>query len=210
MKLKELLGDRDVKDLFQLTSRNHIPHPMNLSKEDIDLLRKAYLEEPEDRQLYIDEFEDPPGMIEPDSDEELTEEDLEIIERLRQYHEQRRRTGELLMDAETHKQEYAELLAPRLLKTETVRSFLEAVPDEAGEFIHSILSGILKQDEEGYYPLKTDPNQNCQFEYIERHGYGFLRRIPWYKTEEERERITGVLIPEDVLEVFRQTETPEL
>ena len=53
---------------------------MNLSQDDIELLRKAYIEEPEDRQLYIDEFEDPPGMIESDSDEELTEEDLEIIE----------------------------------------------------------------------------------------------------------------------------------
>ena len=31
MELKELLEAREVKDLFQLTNRNHIPHPMNLS-----------------------------------------------------------------------------------------------------------------------------------------------------------------------------------
>ncbi len=101
-------------------------------------------------------------------------------------------------------------LADELLKRDHAQAFLVSLSDEAGRALEDILAGRIIPDGEGFYPISVSPEGKYGFEAGEITGYTLLRRTDWREEEDERVHITGIMISEDLLSLFRELETKEI
>lgn len=208
MKLKDVLMKRPEGELYQMVCHRDLLTPGITDPEDMKQLYYLYNQDERERSRYMEEVEEPLELM--PAPKRLSKKEKENREKLKEYYRQRRHLGELLLEVKKRKEEYAEILTNKLLKQDHAQTFLRSLSDEAGQALEEILAGRIIRDEEGFFALSVSPEEKYGFEACEKAGYALIRRTDWREEDDERVHFTGIMIPQDVLSLFRELETKEL
>lgn len=201
IKLKDLLKRKSLKDLLTIMGDSGVPVPEGFEPADWELLVKSAKTEGEIRLEYYQELLDPDTEMWRDPEEEVPEEVLE-------YEQLCRHKGELLKAAEQRLDQLCSLTAAHLLLHEKISKLFLGMNDLTVSIFRKASLGELERDEEGYYQCDVDAERVHHVTSPEWQGYvDYLRSIP---STERRSRITGALIPDDVLDRFREVDGPQI
>ena len=210
MLLKELLEQRNMKELFLMLEKRKFPVPGIESKSDVQKVRNAYFQRNELGEEYflrhLDDFEAGNTILNEDLSK-YSKKDQKVI---REYEEDLLNTGRLLREARRRKGEWAGLIAASLLDPDAFRLFYLSLSSEPAAFLNQVCSGQIQPDVDGKWPLSVRREEKNIFLRCEETGYFTLIKIPPEKTEDEREKITSVIIADDLLPLIRECITPDL
>ena len=213
--LEDLLCMRTGQYLFLYLYDHNLPLPVDWSEEDIKDIVRAY--RPYDvrtAKSYLRVLED----WEDDQYEPLDEEELEKLDE-ESARISKRQWDNLLHDVsigrklryiEDERRIFAKIIAEHLLSRKEIESFLlYSVDTQCMIIIEDIYNGVLKKDEEGYYPFTCDSYDRHLFSDMQDKGYVIIRETDPYDEDDDRAHYTGILLSEDVLAIIKEMHTSE-
>ncbi len=210
--LAEQLCERSGKELFLMASRNKLLPLEKWPEEAQDEIQQVYYSSTDNDEYYLHVLKNwEEGEYEPfDESDPADEEEAEVRRYQMERMERALRIGRKLREIEGEKAEYAAVLADMLLESEEVRRLLTNLQDPAMEMLRDIISGQIAVDEEGFYPIDSDPEHQYVYERLETYGYARIRKISAYDSVDDREHITGISFTDEVLWAVQSADSEEM